>query len=444
MIRRHLSAIAAAVLLGGASLPAFAAEDLPRRAWLGARLSPAPAGGFRVDRVEPGQTADRMGMRVGDVLIDDYPPNGRPPIAGADLTLRVKRGDRTLALKGKAVARPRESYAGGVTRYGSVDFGGGRLRDILVLPEGVEEPPIVFLIQGYTCTTIESPNPENIHRRVGADLIAAGIGYYRVEKPGVGDSSGGMPCTEMDFTTELDAFRAAYRHLTGELGVPTGRIIMLGHSMGGIQAPLLAAERPPRGIAVYGTVVRNWADYMHDLGTFQEFMLNGADPVKEYAEAQAAREAMRRFYFGGEMPARIAATSPALAAAARDAFGTDSSEQVFGRHARFWQQIAAIDLVKAWADTKSRVLSLYGESDVIALFDEDQRLIADIVNHYRPGTARYVGVPDTGHGMELTGSRAEIRARKGAPLAEPEPFNPAVTAQLVAWIKDTMKAPAAS
>ena len=36
------------------------------------------------------------------------------------------------------------------------------------------------------------------------------------------------------------------------------------------------------------------------------------------------------------------------------------------------------------------MLALYGESDIVALFDEDHRLIADIANHYRPGTGRFV------------------------------------------------------
>lgn len=437
MIRPFL-ALCAAALLGVTPAAGGSSDDLPRRSWLGARLLPAPEGGLLIDRIDASQTADRIGLRVGDILIDPYPPGGGPaPLAGARIDLKVRRGGRVLTLGGTAMARPKESYAGGVTRYGSVGFGGGRLRDILVLPEGVDNPPVVFLIQGYTCTGIESPNPAFLYRQMGAELIAAGIGYYRVEKPGVGDSSGGAPCVETDFKTELDAFRTAYRHLTGDLGVTADRVFMFGHSMGGVQAPLLAAERPPGGVAVYGTVVRNWADYMHDLGAFQEFMLNGADPVTEYAQAQDARGAMRMFYFEGKMPAQIAAVSPAYAAAARDAFGTDSSEQVFGRHARYWQHLAGLDLVKAWADTRSPVLSLYGDSDVIALYDEDQRLIADIVNHYRPGTARYAGFPGTGHGMELVGSRAAIRARKGQNPAEPPAHNPAVVAVLIGWIKQT-------
>lgn len=438
MIRRFLAACTAAALLGGASVAALSKDDLPRRAWLGARLSPVPEGGLRVDTVEIGQTAQRIGLRVGDILMEGYAlGSGGPPVAGTTLNLRIRRDGRERTLSGKALPRPRETHAGGMTRYGSVDFGGGRLRDILVLPEGIANPPVVFLIQGFTCTTIESPNPEFLYRRMAAELTAAGIGYYRVEKPGVGDSSGGAPCAAIDFQTELDAFRAAYRHLTGDLGVAADRVFIFGHSMGGIQAPLLAAERPPGGVAVYGTVVRNWGDYMHDLSTFQEFMLNGADPAKEYAEAQNARASLRMFYFEGKMPAQIAALGPTYAAAARDAFGTDSSEQVFGRHANYWQQLAGLDLFKAWTDTRSRVLSLYGESDVVALHDEDQRMIADIINHYRPGTARYVGIPNTGHGMELAGDRAAIRARKGQAPAEPPAYNPAVVSALIGWIKET-------
>jgi hypothetical protein len=76
------------------------------------------------------------------------------------------------------------------------------------------------------------------------------------------------------------------------------------------------------------------------------------------------------------------------------------------------------------------------------LFDEDHRLIADVVNHYRPGTGRYVEVAGTDHGMELVGSRDEVR-RHGAAGGPPAPaaFNPEVGRIVAQWIHDSMAKP---
>ena len=82
-------------------------------------------------------------------------------------------------LRGTAIARPLEVFTGAHIDYGAVDFGGGQLRDIFVEPDGVAAAPIVFLIQGFSCATIEFP----AYHRLGEELVRRGIGFYRVEKP---------------------------------------------------------------------------------------------------------------------------------------------------------------------------------------------------------------------------------------------------------------------
>jgi len=43
--------------------------------------------------------------------------------------------------------------------------------------------------------------------------------------------------------------------------VDQDNVFIVGHSMGGVFAPILAAEFPVKGIAVYGTVVKTWTEY---------------------------------------------------------------------------------------------------------------------------------------------------------------------------------------
>jgi pimeloyl-ACP methyl ester carboxylesterase len=451
LLRYLLPALA---LLPVAANSAPARVQLERRALLGAVLAPAGAGqqGVLVRSVFPSLTAERIGVRPEDLILS-ISGTAVPSVpaavaamssikAGTPLKVTVRRGSATLQLSGKAVGQPFEAYPGARTDYGAVPFRGGYLRDILVTPEGQREAPVVFLLQGFSCTSIEPSSDKAAYRQLAKQLTAADIGFYRVEKPGVGDSIGKLRCPEIDYATELDAFRSAYRHLVTDLGVSPDRIFMLGHSLGGLEAPMLAAELAPRGIAVYGAVLRNWADYHQNVAAFQGYLALGKDPVAEAAEYEGLRDMFRRFYFERQSPKTIATDDPKLAQPLRDLLSWDGGEQTIGRNYRFLQDLAHLPLYAAWRDTHSNVLAMYGESDLIALFDTDHRLIADIANFYRPGTGTYVEIAGTEHGMTLVGNRRqfrEIAMKTGAP---PEgEFNPEITRVLAGWIRECMAKP---
>jgi pimeloyl-ACP methyl ester carboxylesterase len=443
------------LLLCVAITPGLAAE-LPRQALLGLVMEPPPEGsrpGAVVQQVVEGNTAAAIGVRVGDLIV----AAGGEPISGPgeviDFTRRKKAGDQVeltivregkeLRLRGPATPRPLESYSGARVEYGAIPFDGGLLRDIMVIPDNVVDPPVLFLIQGFSCGSVESADPNFPHRRIAQILAQHGIATYRVEKPGVGDSAvGRQHCLEMNFERELESFRTAYRHLIDVRGVDQDRIFMLGHSMGGIQGPLLAAERPPRGVAVYGTVLRNWADYHLALHTLQSFLIFGNDPAEQMETVERNRDLFRLFYFDRLSPGEIAARRPELSEPMTNTLAWDGGERTMGRHYSFLQDQAQQRLGAAWRDTRSRVLSLYGESDMVALTSTDHILIADMVNYYRPGTARYVEIAGTDHGMGMVGDRAEVRRRTMADNTPPRgDFNPEVATTLRDWIVESMAKP---
>jgi pimeloyl-ACP methyl ester carboxylesterase len=445
MIRLLLTAAALAL----AAAPA--AAQLPRRAQLGIVMPPdrQQGQGAVVGQVVRGGTAAALGMQAGDTIVrvndsavarpQDLGPTLGRFYGGTPIRLIVRRGDRDVQLSGAGVERPRDAFANARVDYGAVPFRGGQLRDILVMPEGVANPPVVFLLQGFSCVTMEGP----FYRPLIEALLREGIGFYRVEKAGIGDSAGGVNCADIDFATELDGFRSAYRHLTGARGVNADRVFMLGHSMGGFQAPFLAAERPPRGVAIYGAGLRNWADYNLDLVRFQSFLLFGQDPVAAAEQAESYREALRRFYFGREAPAAVAVASEVNARALREVMAWDGGERVLGRHYKFTQDLAHQPLTAAWRDARTNVLAIYGESDLVALFDEDHRIIADIANHYRRGSGRYVEIARTAHTMDIVGDRPELRRRTVAAGAIPTgEFNPEIARVLAGWIRESMARPA--
>jgi dienelactone hydrolase len=445
-----LIAVAASI----SPIPAHA-TDLARKASLGVRLARAPEGATGVVAAEvlPGGTAQALGLRNGDLILSAGQQSvsqvGEVVAYAATLRsgdiaeLKVRRAGKDVTLRGKAKPRPFETFAGAKVDYGAVPFRGGLLRDILVSPAGVARPPVLFLLQGFSCASIEPASPQDAYHRLGEELLKRGIAYYRVEKPGLGDSAGTPACADIDFATELEAFRGAYQHLINARHVEADRIFMLGWSLGGLEAPLLAEELPPRGVAAYGTVLRNWADYHLDIDRDQTFLSNGTDPGEAAAATERDRDLVRRFYFAKEAPAQIAAASPAYGDAMRNLFGWDGADKMFGRHYKFMQDLAGLPLAAAWRRTRSNVLALYGESDIVAIDDRDHKMIADIADFYRPGSGRFVEVAGTTHGMELVGNRDQYRdkviAAGGAPPAGP--FNVEVAKALADWIDASMARP---
>lgn len=425
------------------------AGPLKRRATLGIALGSDPAGA-KVTAVANADAAAPFGLKPGDVVVE---LNGRPtPNAGAladqlarldggtKATLVLVRNGARIPVSGRLAPRPIETFANGVTRLGAVPFEGGQLREIFVTPPGGPKGPVLFLIQGYTCATVETSGPDSSHARLIEGLLARGISTYRIEKPQVGDSRGGPDCRDIGFKTETAAFEAGYRALRETHGISPDRIFILGHSLGGLEAPLLASHGPaPRGVAVYGTVLRNWFDYMISVIKVQPFMSQGLDPVERAAMGEQLRPVMERVMLRGEAPSAVAASSPELAKLMREDLEWDGSDRLFGRHFSYWHEISTTPLTAAWKGTSAEVLSALGESDFPAVDDEDHRLIADIVNFYRPGTARFVLVPKTGHGMRIDGTREEIRARarSGQPAA-PAPFNADLVTLFGDWIGEAM------
>lgn len=439
-------AAALALLLGAAH--AAPRPDLPRRATLGVAIETADGGGARIRSVAPDSTAARAGLRAEDVVtrLNGVPiPDHRALVAqaaqlhgGDTAQFDYTRDGAPAQARARAVASPFETYDGARAHYGAVAFRGGRLRDILVKPaNAAPDGPVVYLIQGYYCASMEGPTAEHPYRALVQGLAARGIATYRIEKPGMGDSEGGPACLDTDFATELDAFRAGLKALVETHGVRADRIVVLGHSMGGVQAPLIAAEtRQLRGVAVYGTVLRSWRDYMQDLMRTQAFLSADEDPVQGEALGEEIRALLNRI-FDEETPLpQIAAQSPRNAELLRTVLQWDGKDTILARTAAYWRGVDDQRLTAAWKDVAAPVLALYGEADFAALDDSDHRMIADVVNHYRPGMARFMTLPRTGHGFGLEGDRESARRANAANPAAPNaaPYNPELTKVLADWI----------
>jgi hypothetical protein len=421
--------------------------QLTRKASMGIALEQTE-GGTRIRSVTADLTAARAGLQAGDILTAlNGAPTATPAAtvalvnairAGQPVRFTVTRNGRTITARANALPRPQETYEGATAHYGAVPFRGGLLRDILVSPaNAAPDGPVVFLIQGYFCATMEGSSPAHPYTALAQQLASRGIATYRVEKPGMGDSLGTPACLDTDFDTELEAFRAGLDALIRTHQIAPQRIVVLGHSMGGIQAPLLAAETGNlRGVAVMGTAVRSWHDYMIELIRVQGFFSAGADPAESEALSETMRPLFDRIFNEATPLTTIAAENADHARLLREVLDWDGADQILFRKVTYWRQIADQRLAAAWRDSDVPVLALYGEADFAAIDDRDHRLITEIVNHYRPSTARFVLLPRTGHGFGLEGTRAEAQAanRAAGGQAAPAPFNPEVARVLADWI----------
>ncbi|MEM0960962.1 MAG: alpha/beta fold hydrolase [Bacteroidota bacterium] len=376
------------------------------------------AAGTLVQRVAPGAGAAQAGLQVGDVILTmdgetvDSPQalvaRAAPLREGDSFSMSVWRAGDVVELTGTATARPIETYTDADVVYGEVAFEGGHLRSILVRPSRVDQPPVVYLLPGYPCQTVEAVGSQpNAYRFIVEGLLSRGYAVYRVEKPGVGDSYGTPECQTTDFEVEVAAAAAGYQCLLAEPRVDRENVFIYGHSMGGTIAPRIARDiRMPRGIAVYGVVVRNWQDYLLDVHRRQPLWLSAADPGQAVALAEQFRPYLHQVFYEKRDPASVisAAQDPVVA---QRALFFQGDGQMLNRHYSYWHRLAEQNVPALWRDAQTYVLAVYGEADFAAIHDADHRHLVEIVNHKRPGTATFELLPRTNHGVLVVGSREE-------------------------------------
>ena len=275
--------VATALIAGNA--PAQSTSDpLPRRGYFGVSLEQTPSG-VKVTSVAAGSTAAAAGMTVGDMIlgIDDRATPTTTAVVGSlgshrggdAVSIRMQRNADIRTVTVTLKPYPQEHMQNAAVSYGSVEsLPGVRLRTIISMPQGpVQEGyPAVLFIQGGGCGSIDTP----IGPPVGTTALVAAVGSrgfitMRVEKSGVGDSQG-EPCASIGFKDELAGYQAALKALLVHPSVDRERVYLVTVSLGGVFAPLLAAETHVAGITVWGTPAGSTPPYPgRSERFFQEF-----------------------------------------------------------------------------------------------------------------------------------------------------------------------------
>ena len=218
-MRRFAAAAFAALAL------AANAAQLPRGAFLGVQLVPAPKGnGALVQALVPGGSASAVGLAKDDVVVA---VNGSPVAAPADLVAGVARlhaGDR-IAVRyirdgearegaGTLEPRPYESAEDVDTRYEAIDAAGALRRTVVTMPRADGRHPAVLYLTGIGCFSQEDASLRSTEAKLLYGLSRAGFVTMRVEKTGIGDSQGPACSSDAgDFQREVAGYAAGLKAL---------------------------------------------------------------------------------------------------------------------------------------------------------------------------------------------------------------------------------------
>ncbi|HJU75039.1 MAG TPA: alpha/beta hydrolase [Gemmatimonadaceae bacterium] len=287
---------------------------------------------------------------------------------------------------------------------------GFHVQTILTRPAGTTRRlPAIYFIQWLSCDPVSlTPTDSGGWTLMLRGLIErSGLVVMRTEKPGLG-GSGGPPCDQLGYDTDLAAHRAALRVLRTSPWVHPDSIIIYGASMGGTMAPLLARDLSPLGVIVWGTTGYSWRDHLLALDA-RVLRFRGVPNATVEAVLPVHRRFHDAYLVERRNPPDLTRGTAAFDSAWRRMIGTEATNQ-YGRPFAFHQQAHHANWVAAWPAIKSPVLVAYGEYDWIMAPDEHLR-IRELVTD--PSRVAVLARPRTDHHFTVFQSQADAFAERG-------------------------------
>lgn len=388
-------------------------QNIPRKASLGAEMEKVTEGLKVVKPVEG--TALNVKLKSGDIIkavnqdtIDDFPALMKilaQKRHGDKADLSVLRHGKLVKLSGKFVGRSLEKSEYSDVIYDEVKFKDGFLRVIINKPKKEGKFPAMLFIPGYPCTSLDNLRDNHPYKRIIQAYEKAGFVTVRVEKSGVGDSYNTPECESIGLYDEIENFEAGLKKLISLPYVDTGKIILVGHSIGGAIAPALSAKNDVAGVVVYGTTTKSWFEYQLEMYRVQN-LLAGLDPLEYEQSITDQYDLTYRFFIKKESLKELA-KDPKNNEILRQQWMYDGNDKIFGRSEEYWRQIQDLKRLENWKNTKSKVLVQFGESDFQAFSKADHEQIVRTVNYYNPGNASLQVFPLTDHYFAKSGTMQE-------------------------------------
>lgn len=333
----------------------LSAQSLKRSVQLDFGINKLPdAPGAEISRISESSIAYKAGLRIHDRVVSingNSLPDGNAlftiiqAFRGGELvTLKVLRkgvaGPITVSFVPKAA--PFESYASlDLAAVELTNSSGDALRGFITKPKGAKgKLPAILFVSWLSCSSVETPDRDDSWTKMlRAVAEKSGFLMMRVEKPGVGDSNG-PACTECDLLTELDSYRAAWRHLKQRPDVDTTKIIVFGASLGGTLASIVGRNEPVKAYVSAVSVYKTWLEHMIELER-RRLHFSGKTQAEINGMMPGYIEFHTDYLIYKKTPQQVALEKPHLASLWYD----DPAHQ-YGRPAKFYMQIQDFNFMK--------------------------------------------------------------------------------------------------
>lgn len=368
---------------------------LKRRAQLDFGIRKLPdTHGANITRVSESSSAYKAGLRKDDIVLSI---NNRSISDGNELytitqsfrggepiTLKVLRAgtENPVVISFTPPSAPFESYNSlALEAVQLTNSTGDALRGFITKPKGSKgKLPAILFVSWLSCSSVETPDRDDSWTKMLREVAEkSGFLMMRVEKPGVGDSNG-PACTECDLLTELDSYRAAWRHLKQRADVDTTKVIVFGASLGGTLASIVGQHEPVKAYVTAVSVYKTWLEHMIELER-RRLLYSGKSQAEINQLMPGFIEFHTEYMNYKKTPQQIALEKPHLAS-----LWYDDPEHQYGRPAQFYMQVQDFNFMNTWSETKAPVLVVAGEYDWIMSL-EDSHLLTAMINHKTPGRA---------------------------------------------------------
>lgn len=411
----------------------YAQSPLKRRAHWGVSYEFNDQG-LVITSVSPDFSFFKAGIKQNDIIVfvnkseiksrDDF----RKALAGKyeddKLSLDILRKSKKLKITVVADPYPYEKDEGIKFEYGEwTTSSGDQLRSIVSKPENSSgKLPAILFVQWLSCDHVEAqPTFMDGNVRLVHDLSKAGYLVMRTDKPGVGDSKG-RPCNEYGFNYELQVHKEALNVLRNNPDVDINRIVILGTSMGGTMAPMIAEGQNIKGLIVTGCYYKTWFEHMLEIERRISY-LEGDLPSVTYSKMQQWSKFYSLYLNDKMSPGEIIERHPEF-----KSLWQGSPQHQYGRPAQFYMEANDHNVAEYWQKIEAPVLTIHGEYDYI-MSRQDHELIAQAMNNKKAGTGTYIEVPMMDHGLNI------YESQKAAYTSFSPVYDDNLTKQVLDWLK---------